>query len=221
MPNKFLGLTLALLLTAPLASASVAQFKTFDEKVEAADSILRGRAVATQSRFDESGRWIITETTFAVDEALKGEPGSTITIVTSGGRVGNLNQRTIGIPEFSPGDERILFTAKVQGADTVLYQNQGTYEIVRDSGGELVVPAASDLVLVDPQRGTVEVAEQPRSLERFRTDVNRALGPDRIGRIQTSEMAPPTEERRMPWIPLAIVAFSVIVGVVLVVRKFR
>ena len=222
MPNKFSILGLSVLLVAPLASASVAKFKTFDEKVEAADSIVRGRAVATQSRFDESGSWIVTETTFTIDETLKGEPGSTLTIITPGGRVGNLNQRTVGVPEFAPGDERILFTTKQGDSRTILYQEQGTYEVVQEAGSPVVVPASSDLVLFDPDRGTVEVAERPRSLESFRSEVVQAMRPQRPGRIQEADLAPRQEQKRQtPWVILSVIALTVIIGAVVLSRKLR
>src|SRR6476620_5926017 len=77
------------------AHATVAQAASFDEKVENAESIVLGRCVKTESRMDPSGRWIVTYSTFKVDQALKGQPASEVTVVTPGGEVNGIHQDTI------------------------------------------------------------------------------------------------------------------------------
>src|SRR5438045_9687093 len=105
--NRLLALAASMLLSAPAAHASMAVAATLDQKVGSAASIILGKCVRQESKFDPSGRWILTYSTFQVEKAMKGSPAPELTIVTPGGQVGSLHQSSIGIPAFQPGAETV------------------------------------------------------------------------------------------------------------------
>jgi hypothetical protein len=156
-------------------SASTARSIPFDQKVEEAEAIVVGKVLSSQSRYDASGRWIVTETTFAVEKALKGHSSPHVTVITPGGSVDGIHQVTIGVPEFRPGDERVVFVRRQRdGTAGVLYFEQGAYTVSGDGSRRVVEPASSDLVLLDPQTGrAISQSEPARSLADFERLVER------------------------------------------------
>ena len=155
------------------AEATIERAASFDEKVENAAAIVVGKVVKQETKFDPSRRWILTYTTFNVEKSLKGGTGGEITVVTPGGHVGDIYQDTIGVPEFNKGDEHVVFVKNSSAGPTVLYFDQGTYDIVKDEKGErIVAPVASDAVQIDTQRGmAVSGGETPRTLRDFESAV--------------------------------------------------
>jgi hypothetical protein len=172
-----LAFLVALLAMAPVLHASVAELATFDEKVENAAAIVLGKCVKTESRWDDQHRWILTYSTFRIEKVMKGSPSlGDLTIVTPGGSVDGLHQETIGIPAFHTGDERLLFVKSTNAGATVLYFDQGTYDVRTERGERIVAPVASRLMKIDPKSGAaVTDVEAPRSLSRFEGDVRETI----------------------------------------------
>jgi hypothetical protein len=165
--RRLLPLALLLLGVVP-ANATVIQAMDFDAKVENASSIVLGRCVAQESKWDEGRNWILTYSTFEVERAYKGAPASRITVVTPGGTVGNIAQEVVGVPRFREGEEHVLFVRDSQAGPTVLYLEQGDYRVVRDGRGERVVhPVVSSEVTIDGQRGIALAKETTRPLRDF------------------------------------------------------
>jgi len=182
----------AVLLLAPVAvHAAVATAASFDDKVDNAAAIILGKVVRTQSAFDATGRWIVTYSTFAVEKAYKGAAAGEMTLVTPGGTVNGIHQTTIGIPAFQPGDEHVVFVKNTKSGPTVLYFDQGTYDVSTDDKGERVIaPVPTNLVTVDEQRGmAVAPADEPRTLRQFERAVGDSLKSAELRR-QKMEMAP-------------------------------
>jgi hypothetical protein len=173
-PNKLL-IALALLVAVPAAHAATAVAASFDEKVDNAAAIILGKCVKTESRFDPTGRWILTYSTFQVEQSMKGNVAGTITLVTPGGTVGDVHQSTIGIPAFREGDENVVFVKNTKLGPTVLYFDQGAYAVTSDGGQKVVAPVASSLVKVDQQRGVAVPGESPRSLRDFDSQVRESM----------------------------------------------
>ena len=99
-----------------------------------------------------------------------------ITIVTPGGIVDNVQQDTVGVPKFEVGDERVLFVRNTQAGPTVLFFEQGAYQLGRDERGERVVmPMASSTVLIDTQIGKAAAPEQARTLRDFEGRVRETI----------------------------------------------
>ncbi len=167
----------AVLLAAPAARATLAAVATFEQKVDNAAAIILGKCVRQESRFDPSGRWILTYSTFQVEKTMKGVPLPEITIVTPGGQVGSLHQSSIGIPAFQPGAESVLFVKNSNVGPTVLYFDQGAYDITSDGRGErIVAPVPSNVVKIDTQRGVaVAPDDTPQPLPQFEQRVNDTL----------------------------------------------
>lgn len=196
------------------ANATISRAFTFDEKVEHAAAIIVGKCVRQESRWDDSRRWILTYSTFQVEKLMKGSMAlRELTIVTPGGRVGELYQDTIGVPDFREGDERVLFVKNTDAGPTVLYFDQGAYLVEKDARGERVVrPVASEAVYVDARGGQLVSSEQPRSLREFegavRDSVKRreAIRMDMIEKKQAEEASLSNVFRRN----MALVALALI-----------
>ena len=163
-------------ISAAPARASIAAAASFDEKVDNAAAIVLAKCTKTESRMDPSGRWIVTYSTFDVEQSMKGAPAKTITIVTPGGSMNGIHQSSIGVPAFREGSENVLFIRNTKLGPTVLYFDQGAYDVMRDGNREpMIAPVASDVVHIDTQRGTAVPAEEPRTLNDFRGAVDQSL----------------------------------------------
>ena len=176
--NRVLALfaTAAVLAAVPRAQATLAVAAPFEQKVENAASIVLGKCIRTESRMDPTGRWILTYSTFEVEKSMKGAAATQVTVVTPGGQVGDTRQETIGIPQFREGDESVLFIKDSEAGPTVLYFDQGAYDVTSDAHGDkIVAPVATSLVKIDTQRGIAVPSELPRTLRNFEGDVREAM----------------------------------------------
>jgi hypothetical protein len=167
---------LALLACATPLSATIAELATFDEKVENAATIVLGTCVKTSSHWDAAHRWIVTDSTFRIEKVLKGSAGvSELTIVTPGGSVEGLHQETIGVPRFQAGDERVLFVKMTRSGPTVLYFDQGAYDVRTEGGRKMIAPVTSKLIKLDSNGAPVTDNEPARDLSRFEGDVQQSI----------------------------------------------
>lgn len=166
--TRTLALTALLLLVPVSASATISRAVAFDEKVENAASIVVGKCVGQQARWNETREWILTYSTFAVEKTLKGQPAQQITIVTPGGTIGNVTQDIIGVPKFQQGEESVVFVRNSQAGPTVAFLEQGAYRVRKDDRGDRIVePSVSASVLIDTGRGTAVSPEGARALREF------------------------------------------------------
>jgi hypothetical protein len=178
----------AALFLAVNAHATISRAIDFDEKVDNAAAIVLGECVNTTSRWDAAGKWILTYSTFRVEKSMKGQPGQELTIVTPGGVVNGIHQETIGVPKFGVGDDRVVFVRNTSAGPTVLYFDQGAYEVENVRGERIVRPAVSAAVLVDTQRGLAVAPEEPSTLREFEERVERRIRERReIERMQVFE----------------------------------
>lgn len=176
--NRWIAVAYAALLSVvPIAAeATISRAIAFDDKVENAASIVVGRLVSQQSQWDPAREWILTYSTFEIEKTLKGAPAQQMTIVTPGGRVGNIAQEVVGVPKFRSGDEHVLFVRNSQAGATVLYLEQGAYRVEKNDRGERIVqPLVSSAVLVDTQRGKAVVPESARPLSEFEGKVRETI----------------------------------------------
>ena len=176
--NRICALAIsAVFAAAPVVHATLATAASFEQKVDKAASIILGKCVRQESRFDPSGRWILTYSTFQVEKAMKGAALPEVTIVTPGGSVGSLHQSSIGIPAFQTGAENVIFVKNSNVGATVLYFDQGAYDVKTDASGQRVVaPVPSDLVKIDAQRGIAVAPDNTaQPLPKFEQRVNETL----------------------------------------------
>lgn len=179
--NKWAASLIALVAAAAVlggastAEATISRPIAFDEKVDTAASIVLGRCVAQQSRWDATREWILTYSTFQVEKTLKGTAGREITLVTPGGKVGTIAQEVIGAPKFREGDEHVIFIRNSQAGPTVLFFEQGAYRVQQNERGDRIVsPFVAPAVTVDTQRGSA-VAERPMPLREFEGSVRETI----------------------------------------------
>jgi hypothetical protein len=106
---------------------------------------------------------------------MKGAPIREVTVAIPGGSIDGVHQSSVGITPFEKGDERVLFVKNTRVGPTVLYFDQGAYSIAKsDKGERLIIPAVSESVRVDSQRGMAVPVEEPRTLRQFVTAVRES-----------------------------------------------
>lgn len=180
-----LAALMAALASTPPAQATLSKAATFDEKVSNAGAIILGHAVKKESRWDAQHRWILTYTTFKIEKTYKALDGEQeITLVTPGGRVGDVNQETVGIPAFVEGEDHVVFVRNSSAGPTVLYFDQGAYDVAKDGNERVVRPVASDAVRIDTQRGMAVAAEEPRTLQQFEQAIRESERRTSFNRMQ-------------------------------------
>jgi len=192
---KPLAAAIISLLIPVVAQASLAKAATFDEKVENASAIVLGKCTTQRAEWDSSHRWILTYSTFKIEKAMKGSMQPEVTVVTPGGAVGGIHQDTIGMPSFREGNDNVLFIRNTAAGPTVLYFEQGAYDVVRDAkGNRIVQPVSSDSVHIDTQRGIAVGPESARPLQQFEGEVNASMrhALNRMGIVRPTPAKPQT-----------------------------
>ena len=189
------GLFLALVAT-PRAGATLSKAATFDEKVANSAAIVLGHVVKSESKWDDQHRWILTYTTFQIEKSYKGLPGQQeITIVTPGGHVGTVSQDTEGVPDFAAGADNVLFVRNSSVGPTVLYFDQGAYDVAKNGSERIIQPVATDAVVVDTQRAMAVAPEEPRTLRQFEQAVQDS---QRRGVLNRMEMIKHQQQAQQP-----------------------
>ena len=150
----------------------------FGEMVRGSQLVVYGRVVDVRSQQTGDRRSIETIVTVAVAQALKGQPGETVTFRLPGGEVGRYRRVVVGVPRFSSGDDVIVFLRGAAPAmPTVFGLSQGLYRVARAADGRAVVAPA---ILAAPATGAERVvrgdpARQPLPLEAFAREVRARL----------------------------------------------
>lgn len=153
---------IAMLCSASLDAMVVAPAE-FNEMVSASQMIVQGRIVDVRSYETAGRRTIESLVTVQVVSALKGQPGTTAYFKLPGGQVGRYRRVMVGVPQFTPGDEVVLFLKGSAPAVPMPFGlTQGVYRVSRDvSGRALVMPAiaggAGRVVRGDPARRALEL----------------------------------------------------------------
>lgn len=134
---KITGLILAVLWATVAGSATTVVPPSFDELVRESELIFRGRVTAVKSDWsgEGKGRAPATWVTFAVERALRGSTGETITLEFMGGEVGQKRLVLAGWPKFEVGDRGVFFVENREGRVCPLMRlRHGKYRIVSESG---------------------------------------------------------------------------------------
>ena len=172
-PRLLLLLTTFAVLHAAPARATVYLPADFTEMVTTSAFILHGTIADVRSEPTEDRRAITTYVTVDVAETLKGRPGESITFRVPGGQVGRYRRIVIGAPQFSRGDEVVVFlTSRGPSIPYVFGLSQGVYRISRASGRALVTPplvvgsgdSAERIVRGDPARRPLPLADFAREV---------------------------------------------------------
>jgi hypothetical protein len=169
---------LTVMLCAASLEAMVVVPADFNEMVTSSQTIVQGRIVDVRSYETAGRRTIESLVTVQVVDAIKGQPGTTAYFKLPGGQVGRYRRVVVGAPQFTPGDEVVLFLKGSAPAVPMPFGlTQGVYRVSRDvSGRALVMPAIADgsgrIVRGDPAR-------RPLELDAFTSMVRTIAGAQR------------------------------------------
>jgi hypothetical protein len=132
-----LGLAMALAIGSRAAHASLVEALDLPALVAESEQVFVGRVVSEASRYDARGQ-IVTDTTFQVEETLKGDraPGAAIVVRRLGGVVDDIGMRVAGEASFTVGESVLLFGARFRagGALRTVGMAQGAIRIVEKNG---------------------------------------------------------------------------------------
>jgi hypothetical protein len=128
--------------------ASTVQKLSFDRLIGEADFIVRGRVEEMKLQQAADRRSMTTVITVSVERQFKGPKLSSVTIEQPGGSMGDIVQGVPGLPEFSSGEDVILFLKRQRG---------GTFKIVGGKQGKFTAktqPESNNWVVEDFSRRT-------------------------------------------------------------------
>jgi hypothetical protein len=134
-------------------------------EIERASAIVVGRVLGSHAEASRLG--IDTVTAIALEEAIKGNPGSVVNVRTPGGTVDGETRVVPGVPLFVDGERVLLLLfQRDDGAHVISDLGLGTFRLMRDAiGRELAIRNDAEVEGWDAG-GNVHV-EQQRSAERF------------------------------------------------------
>ncbi|MGA8806302.1 MAG: M57 family metalloprotease [Thermoanaerobaculia bacterium] len=134
-------------------------------EIERASAIIVGRVLGSHPQASRFG--IETVTTIALEEAIKGKPGSVAEIHTPGGALDGETRVVPGVPTFVEGERVLLLLyRRDDGEYTISDLGLGTFRLVHDvAGRELAV--RNDAEIEGWDAGGDAHVEHLRSAERF------------------------------------------------------
>ncbi len=135
----------------PGATATTLVRMDLDALAHSAEFIVRARCRALQSRWESGALWTFAD--FDVLESFKGVPEKRLRVRLPGGRAGNIQMRVDGVPQFSIGEEIVLFVERTSAGDLgVTSWAQGTFRIIREASGEIrLTQDTSRFAVFDPK----------------------------------------------------------------------
>jgi hypothetical protein len=157
----YVGCFVSLMLVAS-ASATVLVPADFAEMVSGSQLVVYGRVVDVRSQMVGDRRTIESVVTVSVAQAIKGDPGATVSVRVPGGVVGRYRRVMVGAPSFRPGEEVVLFLSGRPPAIPMPFGlSQGVYRVSRAADGRgLVAPPTlveGRVVRGDPARTPMDV----------------------------------------------------------------
>ena len=143
-------------------SATVIVPSDFGEMVTGSQVVVHGRVTDVRSQMVGDRRTIESVVTVSVQDAIKGEAGSTVYVRVPGGVVGRYRRFMVGAPVFKPGEEVVLFlTGRPPSIPMPFGLSQGVYRVSRGTDGRAMVtpPILSEgrVVRGDPARRPLEI----------------------------------------------------------------
>ncbi|MEP6685170.1 MAG: hypothetical protein ABJB22_00200 [Verrucomicrobiota bacterium] len=153
---RYLAFGASLLLGWNAAQSTTVIPPTFDKLVGNAEIIFQGSVTTVRSQWVGEGaqRHIASYVTFKVEDALKGEPGTSYTIQMLGGTVDGETMEVSESPKFAVGDRDILFVEhNGQQFIPLVGIMHGRFRIQREAqtGREIIV-TNEGARLTDPER---------------------------------------------------------------------
>ena len=121
---------IAAALIAGSASATTVIKMELPQLVQESDTIVQGRVGQVYSQWDAAKKVIFTYVFVNVEDAVKGDRRSAVTIRQLGGTIGGMNMSVVGMPKFTQDDDVLLFLNS---------NNDGTYDVVGLGQGKYMV----------------------------------------------------------------------------------
>jgi hypothetical protein len=137
--------------------------------------IVRGTVVHVEGQLAGPLRTIESLITLQVTDTMKGTASALTMFRVPGGRVGRYRRVMVGAPEFTAGDEVILFLKGRAPAMAMPYGlSQGVYRIARHGAAAVVTPAvvtgSGRVTRGDPTRRPLDPAAFAREVQAALTD---------------------------------------------------
>ncbi len=226
VPRSLLLVPISLLLLG-VVRASTVVIPSDEEMIIGARAIVRGTVISSVSGYDEKHRAIFTYTTLQVDQVLKGAiVASTIVIKEPGGIAGGRGAKLFGIPQFTSGEEVLLYLDSWPDGSLRVYHwflgkflisrhpatgrpqlareeaERGVTVLGRSRQGESTDRADLAVYLERLSSRVIELAGQSAAHEEKYYDgrAPRAL-PEEIGRIERSRITREQAERSYGFAP--------------------
>jgi hypothetical protein len=147
------GAILLLLLASPIVTeAATVEPMTLDQMAKRAEAIFIGKVVGRRADFNAQRNRIYTYVTLEVERYLKGGGGEReMTIRLWGGQVGPYTSYVPGTPQFTDGEEVLLFCSGSRArVPTLLGLSLGKFTITQNDVGERILKRdISGLVLAN------------------------------------------------------------------------
>ncbi|MFH0767968.1 MAG: matrixin family metalloprotease [Chloroflexota bacterium] len=129
-------ISLVLLLFSSKTTQALMLKLTLEDMANQADSIVVGSVVQSSSAWNAEHTRIYTTVTIAVEEAIKGVTGNTVTITVPGGEAEGITEYVSDVPSFEQGERAVVFLDQVSDTRFEVYgQVQGKFNI--DEQGEV------------------------------------------------------------------------------------
>jgi hypothetical protein len=162
---------------------------SFDQLVSRAQVIFEGEVTGLRSEWigEGSQHRIVTYVSFRVDDALKGDPGTTYSMRMLGGTVGDRTMEVSDAPKFKVGDHDVLFIENNGSQFIPLVGLQhGRFRVEKDSSGRQTLRTGEGLPLADVNQlggneETVAKSKPAISLDDFKSVVRSRA---RLGQTQ-------------------------------------
>jgi hypothetical protein len=167
-------IVIACLLATAIHSTTIARMD-LRELAQSTQVIVRARCEGSRTKWDGGSIWTFYE--FTTMETLKGSPPQILQIRLPGGRVGHLETKVDGVPQFRAGEEVVLFAEQIAGGCSITSWAQGTFRVHRDAAGEAhLTQDTSHFAVFDPgTRSFTPSGIRDISLVEFRKQVSEAL----------------------------------------------
>ncbi|MHC4470282.1 MAG: hypothetical protein ACYS99_04895 [Planctomycetota bacterium] len=124
---------LALALFAGTATSAIVLRVTVEDLADKATVIVSGEVIESKARWTDDHSTINTYVRIAVSNVHKGEAGAEVVVTCQGGAVGDEKVPVEGVPEFTAGEQVLVFLWKNSRGDLLpLGMNQGKFLIEKD-----------------------------------------------------------------------------------------
>ena len=133
------------------AHATTMQHLETRDLVVGSSEVVIGEVEGTRSYWNPAHTRILTDVSVRVSRALKGDPGTRLTLTQLGGEVDGVRVTVHGAPAFRAGEEALVFVWRdSKGRAQVNGLAQGKFEITRDPAtGEARVERGAGFVTRD------------------------------------------------------------------------